>query len=104
MPMDEIRRVTAAAVKSLESRSVIRRIAQVDSLTPASTIEVGDLFTATINGKTLSYAATNTTIASVTAGFTTAWNASTIPEFAEITAADKRNKSREATKYASQPK
>lgn len=63
-------------------------VAQVDSLTPASTIEVGDLFIATINGKSLTYAATNTTIASVCTGFTTAWNASTIPEFAEITAAD----------------
>lgn len=61
-------------------------VAQVDTLTVGGTIEVGDKFKMTINGKTLIVAATSTS-ASTTAGETaTAWNASTIPEFAEITA------------------
>jgi hypothetical protein len=66
-------------------------VAQIDTLTPGGTIEVGDKFKATINGKTLSYSATGTTVASVTAGFVAAWNAldsTAYPEFAEVTAAD----------------
>ena len=62
--------------------------AQVDTLTPGGTIEASDLFICTINGKALSVAAGGTTVASVTAAVTAAWNASTIPEFMEITATD----------------
>lgn len=62
-------------------------VAQVDKLTPAN-VEVGDIFTATINGKTVSFVATATTVANVTAGLTAAWNASTAGEFQEITATD----------------
>lgn len=59
--------------------------AKVMTLTPGGTIEVGDLFLVTINGKTVSYAATNTTVASVCTGLAAALEASTIIEFAAIT-------------------
>lgn len=62
-------------------------IAQVDTLTVGGTIEVGDKFKATINGKTLSVSATSTSTSTTATEIATAWNASTIPEFAEITAA-----------------
>lgn len=61
---------------------------QVVTLTPGGTIEVGDLFNVTINGKTLSYAATGTTVASVCTGLAAALTASEIAEFAAITWAD----------------
>ncbi len=59
------------------------------SLTPGGTIEAGDLFKATINGKTLSVAAPTTAIADLCIAFAAAWAAldSTVyPEFAEILA------------------
>jgi len=62
-------------------------VAQVDTLTPAN-VEVDDVFTATINDKSISFTATAATVGNVTAGITAAWNASTEPEFAEITATD----------------
>jgi hypothetical protein len=62
--------------------------AQVVTLTPGGTIEVGDIFIVTINGKSVSYAATGTTIASVATGLAAALSASTITEFAAITWAD----------------
>lgn len=64
-------------------------VAQVDFITPAgAAIEVGDLFVITINGKSVSVAATAATVANVCTLMTAAFNASTEPEFAEITAAD----------------
>lgn len=68
-------------------RGDAKKVAQVDKITPAN-VEIGDIFTATINGKTVSFTATAATVGNVTAGFVTAWNASTIQEFAEITASD----------------
>src|SRR3990167_4278089 len=67
-------------------------VAQVDKFTPA-TVEVNDIFTLTLtddNGATvaISFTATATTVANVTAGLTAAWNASTDPRAANITAAD----------------
>lgn len=62
-------------------------VAQVTTATPAN-VEIGDVFTLTINGKSVSFTATAATVANVTAGLTTAWNNSTIPEFAEVTASD----------------
>jgi hypothetical protein len=62
-------------------------IAQVDSITPAN-VEIGDIFKITCNGRTVQTIATAITVANVTAGLTAAWNASTQPEHAEITAAD----------------
>lgn len=59
-------------------------VAQVDTLTPGGTIEVGDKFIVTINGKSVSYSATGTTVASVCTGLAAALEASTIPEFEEI--------------------
>jgi len=61
-------------------------IAQVDTLTPGGTIGTAT-FTMTINGKDVTYTATSgEAVAMVVAGLVAAWNASEIPEFAEITA------------------
>jgi hypothetical protein len=60
---------------------------QESRATPAN-VEVGDIFELSINGKTVRYAAAAATVADVTAGLTAAWNASTVPEHAEITASD----------------
>ena len=62
-------------------------VAQVSTLTPTN-VEVGDVFTATINGKSISFTATAATVENVVAGLVAAWNASTIPEMLEITASD----------------
>ena len=62
-------------------------VTQEVRLTPAN-VEIGDIFTATVNTKEVSFTATAATVANVTAGFTTAWNNSTIPEFSEVTATD----------------
>jgi hypothetical protein len=67
-------------------------IAQVDYLTPGGTIEATDLFIVTINGKSISVAAGGTTVADVCDAVTAAFNASTEPEFAEITATDGTSK------------
>ncbi|NQU76043.1 MAG: hypothetical protein HQ546_07015 [Planctomycetes bacterium] len=62
-------------------------VAQIDTLTPAN-VGIGDTFTATINGKSITVTATAATVANVTGLMTTAWNATEIPEFAEVTASD----------------
>jgi len=64
-------------------------IKQVDTLTPAN-VEIGDIFTATINGKSISFTATAATVANVTAGLADAINDNddSIPEFSEVTATD----------------
>jgi hypothetical protein len=51
-------------------------------------VEIGDIFTLTINNRSVSFTATAATVANVTAGLTAAWNSSTVPEHAEITASD----------------
>ena len=63
-------------------------VAQVDTVTPGGTIAANDIFTITINGKSVSVTATTTTVAHVTALMTAAFNASEEPEFSEITASD----------------
>lgn len=68
------------------SRALAR--AQVDTLTPGGTIEVGDIFIVTINGKSCSYSATGTTVASVCTGLAAALTAMTAAEFTEITFTD----------------
>lgn len=60
-------------------------IAQVDSLIVFGTIEVGDLFRMTINGKNVDVVAASTDAATVAVQIAAAWNASTIPEFEEVT-------------------
>lgn len=65
-----------------------KAVAGVKSLTVAGTISAGDTFTVTINGKSITFTATTTTIAHVVAGLVALLNASTIPEFAEITWTD----------------
>ena len=62
-------------------------VAQISTATPAS-VEISDVFTLTCGGSSVSFTATAATVADVTAGITTAWNASTAPEMAEITATD----------------
>jgi len=62
-------------------------IAQVDTLTVGGTIETTDNFTMTINGKAVNVVAGSTVAATVAATIATTWNACTIPEFKEITAA-----------------
>lgn len=49
-------------------------VAQVSTLTPTN-VEIGDVFTATIDGTAVSYTATANTVANVTAGLTAAINA-----------------------------
>jgi hypothetical protein len=60
---------------------------QVDFLTPAN-VEIGDVFTATINRKDISFTATAATVANVVAGLVAAINANAqdIPEFDEVEA------------------
>lgn len=55
--------------------------------TPAN-VEVGDIFTLTCAGESVSFTATATSVANVTAGLVAAWNASTEPAHTEITATD----------------
>lgn len=62
-------------------------VAQVSTATPAN-VEVDDIFTLTCGGTSVSFTATVADEANVTAGLTAAWNASTAPELAEITATD----------------
>lgn len=67
-------------------------VAQVDRFTPAN-VEVDDVFTLTVTGQdgatnAVSFTATATTVANVTAGLTAAWNASTHRLCTPITAAD----------------
>lgn len=62
-------------------------IAQEVKVTPGN-VEIGDIFTLTINGKAVTYEAAAATVADVTAGLVAAWNASTIPEIAEVEAVD----------------
>ena len=64
-------------------------IAQVDTLTVGGTVEIGDKFICTMNGKTLSVSATTTSTSTTASEIATAWNAlssAAYPEFAEVTA------------------
>lgn len=63
-------------------------IAQVDTLTPGGTIAIGNDFTVAVGGKSITYRATGTTVASVCTGLHALLAASTYPEFLEITWAD----------------
>ena len=61
-------------------------VAQVDTLAVGGTIEADDLFLMTINGKTLRVVAGSAVASTVASNIAEAWNLSTIPEFAEVTA------------------
>jgi hypothetical protein len=61
--------------------------AQLNTVTPANVL-VGNVFTLTINGKSISFTATAATVANVTAGLAALVAASTIPELLELTATD----------------
>ncbi len=62
--------------------------AQVNTVTPAGSPTIGNIFTLTCNGKTINFTATASTVANVTAGLTALVNASSIAEFNEVTAVD----------------
>jgi len=64
-------------------------IAQIWPVYPPAGITSGETLRITINGKSVEFVATASTVANVTAGLATAIAASDIPEFAEITATDK---------------
>lgn len=68
-------------------RGDAKNVAQVNTITPAN-VNIGNTFTVTINGKDITYTAAAATVADVTAGLTALLNASTVPEFEEITWAD----------------
>ena len=62
-------------------------VAQVSRITPA-VVEIGDTFTVTMNGKSITVTATAATVANVLTLMVAAIAASTIPEFLELTAAN----------------
>ena len=78
------------------------KTAQVDSVTPAN-VNIGNTFTCTINGKSITVTATAGTVANVTGLLYTACAASTIPEFAEITWADMTTYLKATAKTAGKP-
>lgn len=61
-------------------------VAQIDTVAIPTDIEAGQTVTFTIGHKTLSVTLTGTTQSAVVTELMAAWNASTIPEFTEITA------------------
>ncbi len=61
-------------------------VAQIDTVAIPTDIEAGQIVNFTIGNKTLSVTITGATQAAVVAELVAAWNASTIPEFAEIIA------------------
>lgn len=61
-------------------------VAQIDTVSIPTDIEAGQIVNFTIGNKTLSVTLTGMTQAAVVAELVAAWNASTIPEFAEIIA------------------
>jgi len=63
-------------------------VAQVDTITVTGVVAIGNTFTVTINGKSVTYTATATTTASVRTGLAAALAASTITEFTELTFAE----------------
>ena len=64
-------------------------VAHLQTITVSGTWATGDTATITINGHDITFTVAATeTIAAVVAGLVAAWNASTIPEVAEVTAAD----------------
>jgi trimeric autotransporter adhesin len=58
-------------------------VKQINTITPAN-VNIGNVFSVTINGKVVSFTATAATIANVTAGLVAALASSIIPEFQEI--------------------
>lgn len=65
-------------------RGDAQAVAQVNTVTPAS-VAIGNTFTVTINGKNVTYTAAAATTADVVNGLLALLQASTIPEFLEVT-------------------
>lgn len=59
-------------------------VAQISTYTPAS-VTIGNIFTLTVNGKTLSFTATANTVANVVTGLKAALDATTIAELLKVT-------------------
>jgi hypothetical protein len=64
-----------------------KSVAQVNTVTPAN-VNIGNTFTVTCNGKSITYTATAATVANVTAGLVAKIKESEEPEFLEVTAED----------------
>lgn len=64
--------------------SKAQKTKQLNTITPAN-VAIGNTFTVTINGKTVTYTAAANTVADVTAGLTALLQACTEPEFLEVT-------------------
>lgn len=62
-------------------------VAQITHITPAN-VEIGDVFTVAMNGKTISVTATAATAANVVAKLVTAISGTEIPEFREVSASN----------------
>ena len=66
-------------------------VKDVWTITPGGTIASGSTFTLSINGKSIVYTSTGSTVAGVTAGIAALWNNTetpTPPEFRELVAVD----------------
>src|SRR3990172_6434893 len=66
-------------------RGTAADIAQVETITVTAPVLIGETWTVTINGKNVTITATAATVANVTALLIIALNASTFPEFTELT-------------------
>lgn len=77
---------TTGDIVSYVSTTGVIPVAQVWTVTPAN-VEAGDVFTTIINGTTVSYTSTSTTVAGVTFGLAAAINANSTVALA-VTAAD----------------
>ena len=76
---------TTGDISSSASTTGVVAVAQVSTVTPAN-VEIGDTFTAAINGTAINFTATVATVANVTAGLTAAINGSA--ENGNVTAVD----------------
>jgi len=76
---------TTGDISSSASTTGVVAVAQVSTVTPAN-VEIGDTFTAVINGTAINFTATVATVANVTAGLTAAINGSA--ENGNVTAVD----------------
>lgn len=72
-------------------RGDAKAVAQVNTVTPAN-VGIGNTFTVTCNGKTMTYTAVDTVVATVVTGivalFTANDQSNAVPEFTEVTATD----------------
>lgn len=77
-------------------------VAQINTVTPAN-VNIGNTFSVTINGKTITFTATVATVANVTAGLYALLYASTIPEFVEVIWTDQTTHVKGVARTAGKP-